>query len=217
MTSVLTMKILGTAGTKLASLGYGYFKNKRVEKVLNELANGGLSLEDVINDEEEIYRFTLFIDSLNKASTQAKADVLKNLYLSFQNEQGELNDDVFYEVFSIIGELSDREIHLLYHLENYHLQNIKNRLREHKFEKYFAQVIKYGSESSDSFYYYVAEKLKIEPELASGLMRRLERTGLIEIQVADANSRFQEYEHTVLYKAIKSRIMFAIENSYVGG
>ncbi len=205
--------------SKLASLGYGHFKNRRVAKVLKDLESGEVSLENIINDENEIYKFTIFLDSLNKASTYAKANVLKDLYLSFnkKNDKEESNDDLFFEFFSILGELSDREVQLLYLLDLYYIDDIKKKPKDPNFSEYFKNISERefdGGSNSDSFYYYVSDKMKIEPSIVSGLMCRLQRSGLIESTGIDGNANFQEYRFTALYSEIKTRLFMAMENTY---
>lgn len=77
--------------------------NRKAEKALIDLANGKKDIREIGNDNSEIYRFTLLIDSLNRASTYAKANVLKELYLAFDgDDKAEPNDDLFFEVLSIL-------------------------------------------------------------------------------------------------------------------
>lgn len=116
--------------------------------------------------------------------------------------------------------MSGREIHLLDLLEYYYSENIKNKRNDEKYSKYFLEItgedFGRGGASSDSFYHYVSEKLNIPSEILSGLMKRLERSGLIEASVLDENARYQGYRHTALYGEIKTRIIVAMENSYGG-
>jgi hypothetical protein len=208
---------------KVAAPAYNIIKSKftnyKVEKVLIELANGKRDIKEICNNNSEIFRFTTLIDSLNKASTYAKANVLKDLYLSFDGEnKSDEVDDLFFEVFSILGELSDREMHLLYLLERYHLKDIKNKRGNALYSKFFEKITDegfgIGGDVSDSFYYFVSDKMGIEPDNISGLMKRLERSGLIESTGYNGNAKYQEYAHTALYRGIKTRLIVAMESSY---
>ncbi|WP_039798919.1 hypothetical protein, partial [Aliivibrio logei] len=209
------------AGTPLINMIKSSFTNAKVEKALVEFAKGKKNINEICNDNSEIFRFKLFLDSLNKASTYEKANVLKDLYLSFDDgEKSDVSDDLFFEIFSILGELSDREIRLLYLLERYYSEDIKNKKNDEKYSKYFLGITDDGfgdgGDSSDSFYYLVSEEMKIEPVLVSGLMVRLERSGLIARTGYNGNAKYQEYTHTILYQEIKSRLIHAMENSYGG-
>ena len=193
--------------------------NRKADKVLNDLASGKKDINEIGMDSHEVYRFTLLIESLNKASTYAKANVLKDLYLAFDaDEKSEESDDFFFEVFSILGELSDREIHILYLLEVYHSERIADRRSDAKYSKYFKEMesegLGFGGSSSDSFYYFAAEKLGLDSKYLTGLMKRLERSGLIISEVFDGNARFKSYVHTELYREIKTRLVMAMENAY---
>lgn len=208
---------------KVAAPAYNIIKSKftnyKVEKALIELANGKKDIKEICNDNSDIFRFTTLIDSLNKASTYAKANVLKNLYLSFDGEnKSEEIDDLFFEVFSILGELSDRELRLLYLLDRYHLENIKSKRGNARYSKFFEKItdegLGFGGDVSDSFYYFVSDSMGIEPDYISGLMKRLERSGLIEPAESNGNAQYQEYVHTALYRDIKTRLIVAMESSY---
>lgn len=206
---------------KALSIVNSTFRNYKAEKALIEAAEGKRNLTDVCNDHSELFRLSLFIDSLNKASTYKKANILKDLYLAFDaEEKNEKIDDIFFEIFSILGELSDREIHLLYLLERYYSESIKDKRVDPKYSKYFQEITDegfgQGGALSDSFYYYVSDSLGIPPEIVSGLMKRLERSGLIEPSGLDGNARYQEYRHTALYSEMKTRMIVAMENSYGG-
>lgn len=209
------------ASAKATSIISSSFRNYRAENALIEAAKGKKNIADICLEHSDLFRFSLFIDSLNKASTYKKANVLKDLYLAFDTEEkNEKNDDIFFEIFSILGELSDREINLLYLLEYYHSEKIKDKRDDPKYSKYFQKItdeefVPEGA-SSDSFYYYVSENMDISPEIISGLMKRLERSGLIEPSILDANAKYQEYRHTALYSEIKTRMIIAMENSYGG-
>lgn len=209
------------ASAKVLAIVNSSFRNYKVERALIEAAEGKRDLADICNDHSELFRFSLFIESLNKASSYRKANVLKDLYLAFDvEEKNEKIDDLFFEIFSILGELSDREINLLYLLECYYSENIKDKRDDPKYSKYFRKITNkgfgQGGALSDSFYYYTSCKLDIPPEIVSGLMKRLERSGLIEPSVLDGNARYQEYRHTALYSEIKTRMIVAMENSYGG-
>jgi hypothetical protein len=195
------------------------FTNYKVEKALIELANGKKNINEICNNHSEVFRFTTLIDSLNKSSTYSKANVLKDLYLTFDgSDNTDEVDDLFFEIFSILGELSDREIRLLYLLERYHSEDIQNKRSVEKYAKYFEEITDegfgIGGDLSDSFYYFVSDKMNIKPDYIVGLMKRLERSGLIITTVMNGNAKFQEYEHSVLYAEIKTRLIIAMESSY---
>lgn len=192
------------------------FTNYKVKQVLDDLAKGHKNIEEACKDNSELFRFTTYIESLNKSATYEKANLLTSLYMSMDNDDN-LLDDVFFEIFSILGELSDREIRLLYLLEYYYRIDLKNKKSVPEFSEYFKDIEEAGysgGASSDSFYYFVSSRLNINPDIISGLMKRLERSGLIQISGLDASARYQEYIHTALYNQIKYRIILALESSY---
>lgn len=192
--------------------------NRKAEKAIRDLACGKKDLKEVGKDSHEIFRFTLLVDSLNKASTYEKANVLKDLYLAFDTEEkNDDTDDFFFETFSILGELSNREIHILYLLERYHQENIKDKRSDARYTQYFEEITDegLGGRPSDSLYYFVSHHLGIETKYLTGLMKRLERSGLIDESTAiDYNAKFKEYSHTELYREIKTRLIIAMENTY---
>ncbi|GGI98788.1 hypothetical protein GCM10007978_40730 [Shewanella hanedai] len=195
------------------------FTNCKVESALVELAQGKKNINEICNNHSDIYRFRMLIDSLNKASTLKKANVLKDLYLSFEGEdKTDESDDLFYEILSILGELSEREIRIIYLLELFYNEDIQNKKDDEKYSKYFLEITDEGfgegGDKSDSFYYFVSEKMEIKPVIIFGLMKRLERSGLIVTTGINGNAKFQEYRHTALYNEIKSRLILAMENSY---
>lgn len=201
---------------------YEYHKGKYTKRILEELSNGILNKTEALKN-SEIYKFCLFQDSLERASTYEKANLLKTLYLSLNNEEtASCSDDLFFEIFSILGELSDREIKLLYLLEIYSNNKMKDKSSDNeKYGKYFVLMAQNKSNetfgdvaTSDVFYYFAAEKIKSEPKIVEGLMKRLERTGLITPTGLDCNALFQEYRHTALYSEIRSRIILAMESCY---
>ncbi|HHC6557923.1 TPA: hypothetical protein ACN36H_004472 [Vibrio parahaemolyticus] len=193
--------------------------NRKADQAIIDLASGKKDVNEVGKDSNEIFRFTLLVDSLNKASTYAKANVLKDLYLAFDADvKNDETDDFFFETFSILGELSDREIHILYLLERYHLENIIDKHTDPRYAKYFEEITDegfgMGGTPSDSFYYFAADHLGLETKYLIGLMKRLERSGLIVPTGIDGNAKFQEYSHTELYREIKTRLIIAMESTY---
>lgn len=193
--------------------------NRKADMALIDLASGKKDVNEIGRDSHEIYRFTLLVESLNKASTYAKANVLKNLYLAFDGDnKSEKDDDFFFEILSILSELSDREIHILYLLEVYYSEHIADRCSDVKYSRYFKDItsegLGFGGSPSDSFYYFAAEKLGLDSKYLTGLMKRLERSGLIVLKGGDLHAKFPIYVHTELYREIKTRLIMAMEGTY---
>lgn len=109
----------------------------------------------------------------------------------------------------------------MYLLERYVLEDIKNKKDDEKYSKHFEKIpgggAGFGGDLSDSYYYFVSDKLDISPDYVAGLMKRLERSGLILPTGINANAEWQEYAHTILYSEIKTRLIFAMESSYGNG
>ncbi len=206
-------------GTAVFSIVNRKLTNYKALKALEALASGEKDLNSICNDHSEIFRFSLLIDALEKSSTYRKANLLKDLYLALDaDEKNEKTDDLFYEIFAILGELSDREVHLLYLLDRYYSEDIIHKSSDTQYSKYF-ELITYGLDGgtdSDSFYYFAAELLQVNVEFLPTLMKRLLRSGLITESDFDMQAKFQQYKHTVFYTEIKSRLILAMENSYTG-
>lgn len=206
-------------GTAVFSIVNRKLTNYKALKALEALASGEKDLNSICNDHSEIFRFSLLIDALEKSSTYRKANLLKDLYLALDaDEKNEKTDDLFYEIFAILGELSDREVHLLYLLDRYYSEDIIHKSSDTQYSKYF-ELITYGLDGgtdSDSFYYFAAELLQVNVEFLPALMKRLLRSGLITESDFDMQAKFQQYKHTVFYTEIKSRLILAMENSYRG-
>ncbi|RKF18840.1 hypothetical protein DBZ36_10650 [Alginatibacterium sediminis] len=197
--------------------GINLYLTHRTQKTLEKLADGGITIEEAFRSDSQIFRFNLFVESLKKASTDAKANLLKNLYLQcYKEQETESNDDVYYEIFSILGELSDRELRILSLLHQYKDLKIQSKHNDPLYSKYFEHLSTDGLRMpdgtvSDVFYYYASDQLGITAEVLAGLVQRISRTGLLEVTGMDANSSFQEYRFSALYETIRSRLVLEME------
>ena len=178
----------------------------------------GVTIEEAFRSDSQIFRFNLFAESLKKASTDAKANLLKNLYLQCSREQEtESNDDAYYEIFSILGELSDRELRILALLHQYKDLKIMSKCNDPQYSKYFEHLSDEGMRFqtgtvADVLYYYIADNIGLSAEVTAGLVQQISRTGLLEITGMDANSNFQEYHFTALYETIRERLVLEMES-----
>lgn len=212
--SSLGQKFITTA----AKHGINLYLSHRTMRTLDKLAAGGITLEEAFRSDSQIFRFNLFAESLKKASTDAKANLLKNLYLKcFHEDETEQNDDVYYEIFSILGELSDRELRVLALLHNYKDLNIESKRNDERYSKYFYHLSSEGFEmpkgtDCDAFYYFVADKVGLTAEVVVGLVQRISRTGLLETDGIDSKSCFQKYRFSALYNTIRERLVLDIES-----
>lgn len=198
--------------------GINLYLSRRTKRTLEKLAAGGITLEEAFRSDSQIFRFNLFVESLKKASTDAKANLLKNLYLQcFHEDETEQNDDAYYEIFSILGELSDRELRILALLHQYKDLNIESKRNDERYSKYFEHLSSEGlrmpeGAPADAFYYFVADKVGLTAEVVAGLVQRISRTGLLETDGIDANSNFQKYRFSALYNTIRERLVLDIES-----
>ena len=201
----------------LARIIHDHLKNNKAKAVMEALANGKKAKDDLSESDGEVFRFYLLVDAMNKASTYEKINMLKDAYLAFQAEPEE-QDDLYFEILSILGDLSDREIRLLHLLDIYQQNQIESFVGSDAYNDLLSKVnASRGSflgDDTDIFYYFASRQLSMTAELASALMRRLERSGLIEPTGINANACFQEYRHTELYKEIKSRLFYAMDSMF---
>lgn len=203
----------------LVNFGYKYFKSKHTERILRELEEGGISIEDALRAEGDIFKVTTLIDALNKASTYEKANLLKDVYLFFEENfsNNDRYDDIFFETLSILSELSDREIRLIGLLDYFYQNDIENNPDHELYKKYFSLVKEnssWGGSPFDTFYFIASEKLGVSPDIISGMMSRLTRSGLLKSSGMDGNALYQRYILSALYDEIRTRIIMSMETSY---
>lgn len=172
-----------------------------------------MTLEEALRSDSSIYRFNLFLDALCRASTREKAEALKRVYLAFDGDprkSGVEFDDVYFEIIGILGELSDREINLLFLIDKYY----KLKTKENDGKSGFSANQDGSIINVSYFYSHLGSVVGVTPGVARGLIKRLERTGLIETDGVNSNPYFQEYRPSDLYKEVMRDIYYAIESSY---
>lgn len=151
----------------LANVGISKYKEHRRKKILKAIEEGVLSAasHEAASD-EFISAYLATEDALMKASSQNKFNFLLNLFLQGSNSgRIEREPDAYQEVLSIVNELSERELTILYFLYEYE--------REHgPMDGQLSRPINHQVT-------YLVEKTFLERELIVALLVRLRRTGLI--------------------------------------
>jgi len=151
----------------LAKSGIDAYKRKRRNEILSALDSGLLNIDShQLQTDEFISAFLATEHALMKASSQNKFNFLLELFIQ-GSKSGRVNKepDAYQEALSIVDELSERELTILYHLYNYETDNGAmdsqlDRPNDHQVE-------------------YLSKKTDLERELVIALLVRLRRTGLI--------------------------------------
>lgn len=151
----------------LAKAGIDGYKKRRRNAILSAIENGKLTIDShQLQSDEFISAYLATEHALMKASSQNKFNFLLNLFIQGSNS-GRVNKepDAYQEALSIVDELSERELTILYHLYNYE--------RDHG--------VMDGQLSRPSGHQvkYLIEHTGLERELVVALLVRLRRTGLI--------------------------------------
>lgn len=150
-----------------ATTGINIYKQKKREKILDALSKGLLHVDShQLQSDEFISAYLATESALIKASSQCKFDFLLNLFIQGSNS-GRINKepDAYQETLSIVNELSERELTILYHLYNYE--------RDH------CQMDQQLAIPSDHQVDYLIDKTELERDMVVALLVRLRRTGLI--------------------------------------
>ncbi|MDU1141870.1 hypothetical protein [Aeromonas rivipollensis] len=150
-----------------ATTGINIYKQKKREKILDALSKGLLHVDShQLQSDEFISAYLTTESALIKASSQCKFDFLLNLFIQGSNS-GRINKepDAYQETLSIVNELSERELTILYHLYNYE--------RDHGHMD--QQLAIPGDHQVD----YLIDNTRLEREMIVALLVRLRRTGLI--------------------------------------
>ena len=168
----MSMDIIGFEPTTpvvrfLAKAGINKYKKNRREKILKAL-DAGLITSDShqVESDEFISAYLATEDALMKASSKSKFDFLLNLFVQGSNSgRIDREPDAYQEVLSIVNELSERELTLLYHIYNYE--------RDHGMMG--------GQLSRDQGHQvkYLLDVTGLEREHVVALLVRLRRTGLL--------------------------------------
>ena len=151
----------------LAKAGIDGYKKKRRNAILSALDSGLLTIDSYqLQSDEFISAYLATEHALMKASSQNKFNFLLNLFIQGSNS-GRINKepDAYQEALSIVDELSERELTILYHLYIYE--------RDHGVME--GQL----SRPSGHQVTYLTENTGLERDLVVALLVRLRRTGLI--------------------------------------
>lgn len=151
----------------LATSGISKYKKSRSEKILKALDQGLISQDShQVQSDDFIAAYLATEHALMMSSSKSKFNFLLNLFIQGSSSgRIEKEPDAYQEVLSIVDELSERELILLYHLYNYE--------REHGIMR--------GQLSRDHHHQikYLCGYTGLEKELVVSLIVRLRRTGLI--------------------------------------
>ncbi|OCH05847.1 hypothetical protein [Aliivibrio fischeri] len=164
--------VSGTAiGKFVASVAAGkgieIYKNRKREKLLTALQNGELSVEsNQLQKDEFIASYLATELALEKSISDAKVDALTSMFYKGVESQKLFEQyDLYQEVLSIVTDLSDRELHLMYHLYQFSQQSLNSQTDSDSLAKQQHE--------------YLAGKLGISREMVKAMLVRLRRTGLI--------------------------------------
>jgi hypothetical protein len=151
----------------LAKLGIGSYKERKRNKILQALDDQSLSIDDhIVKSDEFISAYLATEHALMMSSSKNKFDFLVGLFVQgSKSGRIEREPDAYQEVLSIIDELSERELTILYHIYNYEIENgeMKGKL----------------TRDSEHQIKYLSQKTSLDRELIVALLVRLRRTGLI--------------------------------------
>lgn len=151
----------------LAKAGINKYKKHRRDQILKALDEGLISIDShQVESDAFISAYLATEDALMKASSKSKFNFLLNLFIQ-GSKSGRIDDepDAYQKVLSIVNELSERELTILYHLYNYE--------RDHGMMG--------GQLSRDHGHQvkYLVDATGLEREHAVALLVRLRRTGLL--------------------------------------
>ncbi|MBD1571539.1 hypothetical protein [Aliivibrio sp. S10_S31] len=204
---IITGAAIGKAVTNVVvGVGYKAYQNRKRSNLLKALENGEISVDShELNKDEFIACYLATEEAIDKSISSAKLKALTSMFINGVASKKLFVEYEFYqEVLSIVSELSERELHVMYHL--------------YAFSDNHSQT----GESSDSLaqqqHQYLAEKMGISRDLVKALLVRLRRTGLIlsESEVNDDYApMFQtgfEFMHiSQLARDVKQWIMFTVD------
>ena len=158
----------GTAVVKfLAKSAIDTYKKIRRERILSELEAGNISVDSKELESDGFIAAYLATESaLMKASSRSKFDFLIQLFLQGCNSKRLANEpDSYQEVLSIVNELSERELTILYHIYNYERDHGE---MEGQLSRDHGHQVK-----------YLLEVTGLLREHVIALLGRLRRTGLL--------------------------------------
>lgn len=97
------------------------FKKRRRARILRDLELGHLSVDSkTLESDEFISAYLATENALMKASSESKFNFLIELFIQGCNSHRLIQEpDSYQEALSIVDELSERELTILYHLYNY--------------------------------------------------------------------------------------------------
>ncbi|HAS8501872.1 TPA: hypothetical protein I7751_20665 [Vibrio vulnificus] len=150
-----------------AGKGVEIYKNRKRQKLLTALQNGELSVEsNQLQKDEFIASYLATERALEKSISDAKVNALTSMFYKGVESQKLFEQyDLYEEVLSIVTDLSDRELHLMYHLYQFSQQSLNSQSDSDSLAKQQHE--------------YLADKLGISRELVKAMLVRLRRTGLI--------------------------------------
>ncbi|QNI03064.1 hypothetical protein HXW73_09040 [Halomonas sp. SH5A2] len=178
---------------------FNKYKEKRRIFLLEELSKAGFTKESPeIKKDEFIAAFIATEDALKRSSSKNKIMTLSNM-LVYGVGSGKLfeNPSSYHEILSIIDDLSDREIIILYHLYDYRNNDT-------------SYCIETEPKNMTS---YIAEKMNCDAELSSALLTRLERTGLLSI--THGYSGAKSHELSALATELRKWVEFQIDQGHI--
>jgi len=143
-----------------------YFKDNRREKLLKCLETGKYTFDSPeLQKDEFISCYLATEEAIFKSTSQSKLNALIAMFVNGVDSQKIFNEsDKYQEVLSIVCDLSDRELALLYWLYQFEYEPV-------------------GTEKSDDIAVrqleFLSVKVGIQIKLLKALLIRLKRTGLI--------------------------------------
>ncbi|SBR49155.1 hypothetical protein [Halomonas sp. HL-93] len=197
------MEIVNEPNSMIIKHTFKYFLNRYKKKrrifLLEELSKAGFTKESPeIKKDEFIAAFIATEDALKRSSSKNKIMTLSNM-LVYGVESGKLfeNPSSYHEILSIVDDLSDREIIILYYLYDYSNNNKSSCIKT----------------EPKNMATYIAGKMNCDVELSSALLTRLERTGLLSI--AHGFSGAKSHELSALARDLKEWVEFQIDQGHI--
>ncbi len=151
-----------------------HFRGQRLRAYFDELSGGDIDLtEDEIQKEGFLHAYFATVRAVSRTRRREKIRLFARLFMNYTEAGnfGEDNADIFDEALAILDDLSFREFQILLILHRFEPTSLS-----HKDENPMELIGK----NWDDFLSTIESELEIPSDHISGMLARLNRTGLYE-------------------------------------
>lgn len=174
--------------------GYSIYKDHKLDKALQEVEQGGYTVDDLLKTDHRFASFVRFLRAYEVCSSNAMYSTLTQFLLNgLKSEEVDKRPDIFQSVLSKLGELTEMEVKILGRMQQLNM---------------WGEDGPKGFEISLALDEWVEEAFSIDQAAARGVVSGMQRSGFVQVKPATWAGEKLNYRLTGLAKYLLDLVYY---------